>query len=84
MVNLACVGVGGWGKNLVRTFHSLPHCQLLYLCDLDKERLEEVGRSYPEARQTTSFEQILKDDQVQGVVIAATFTNVIHPRSERE
>ena len=82
MATLACIGVGGWGKNLVRTFHSLPNCQLLYLCDLNKERLEDVGRSYPDAQQTTSFEQILKDERVQGVVIAATASEHHHLAKE--
>lgn len=72
MVHLACIGVGGWGKNLVRTFHGLPNCRLIYLCDLDRERLKESSRAYPQTRQTTSFEEVLGDKQVEGVVIATT------------
>ena len=82
MVNLACVGVGGWGKNLVRTFHALPNCRLLYLCDLNKERLEEIGVSCPEAKQTPSFEEILKDERVQGVAIATTASEHYHLAKE--
>jgi len=82
MATLACIGVGGWGKNLVRTFHSLPDCQLLYLCDLNPERLEEIGRSYPEIQRTTSFEQVLKDKQVQGVAIATTASEHYHLAKE--
>lgn len=70
MVNLACVGVGGWGKNLIRTFHSLPICRILYLCDLDQKRLEEVGRAYPDTKRTASFEEVLGDKRVEGVVVA--------------
>ena len=72
MINLACVGVGGWGRNLVRTFHALPTCHVAYLCDLDSHRLEEVGRAYPDTQRTSSFEKILEDKRVEGVVIATT------------
>lgn len=72
MVNIACVGVGGWGKNLVRTFHGLSNSHLLYLCDVNKERLEEVGRAYPDVQKTSSFDTVLKDQRVEGVVIATT------------
>ena len=72
MVNLACIGVGGWGKNLVRTFHELSDCRVLYLCDLDPKRLEGVGHAYPDTQQTTSFEEVIADKRVEGVVIATT------------
>ncbi len=78
MVNLACVGVGGWGKNLVRTFQGLPNCRVLYLCDLNQERLSSIGRAYPDTRQTTSFEEVLNDKQVEGVVIATTASEHYH------
>ena len=34
-VNVAVVGLGYWGKNLVRTFAKLPRARLTGLCDLD-------------------------------------------------
>ena len=34
-VNIACVGAGYWGKNLVRVFHDLPEVHLSQVCDAD-------------------------------------------------
>ena len=32
-VQIACVGAGYWGKNLVRVFRELPDVQLRQVCD---------------------------------------------------
>lgn len=38
---VAVVGVGYWGKNLVRNFHEMG--ALTAICDSDKETLQRVG-----------------------------------------
>src|SRR5438270_181981 len=42
MLNVAVVGVGGWGKNLARNYFQIPDCSLKYMCDLSPRRLEEM------------------------------------------
>ena len=42
-VQIAVVGVGGWGKNLARNFHQLPDANLKYVCDLDQKKLDQGG-----------------------------------------
>jgi predicted dehydrogenase len=68
---VATVGVAGlnyWGPNLVRNFDDLA--ELTWLCDLDEERLTSLGARYPNARKTTSFEEMLADDALDAVVVA--------------
>jgi predicted dehydrogenase len=70
MITLAVVGVGGWGKNLARNYHEMPDCRLKYLCDLDREKLDGVQRQLPGTTATTDFDAILRDHEVQAVVVA--------------
>jgi predicted dehydrogenase len=67
---VAVVGLGYWGPNIVRVLQDFGDVEMRYLCDLDESRLERYGRRYPSARTTTSFEEVLADDEVQAVCLA--------------
>ena len=68
MKNIAVIGSGYWGKNLVRNFFELG--VLKTICDLDEVILEEFQDKYPNVHITTSFQDVLDDEEIQGVVIA--------------
>jgi predicted dehydrogenase len=68
MARIAQVGLGQWGKNLVRNFDELA--DLAWLCDLDDERRVDVAQRYSAARITASFDEVLEDDSVDAVVVA--------------
>ncbi len=70
MVNIGVVGCGYWGPNLIRNFVACPDTELLWMCDLDKPRLENVSRPYPGVETTSDLARILEDDRVDGVAIA--------------
>lgn len=65
---VAVVGCGYWGKNLVRNFHQLG-C-LSAICDSEPQRLEEMSRTYG-VKGTETFEDLLRDEEIQGVVVGA-------------
>jgi len=46
MKNIAVIGAGYWGKNLVKKFVDLG--SLSTICDSDKERLAEYNTAYPD------------------------------------
>jgi predicted dehydrogenase len=69
-VQVAVVGLGYWGPNLLRALFELEDVEVSYICDLDPERLERYGRRYPSARATRDFENVLADPTVDAVVIA--------------
>jgi len=70
MVKIACVGIGNWGKNLLRIFTGLSDCEVKYCCDIDKERTSWVEFSYPAIKSTCKLEEILEDSTVDALVIS--------------
>jgi len=70
MTTVAVVGVGGWGKNLARNYYEIPDCRLKYLCDLDQKKLDRLQVQLPGTLATTSYQTVLRDQEVQAVVIA--------------
>lgn len=69
-VTVAVAGVGGWGKNLARNYHEIADCRLKYVCDLDDRKLAAVGRQLPGTTATRDFAELLRDDELDAVVIA--------------
>jgi predicted dehydrogenase len=68
LTNVGVVGLNYWGPNLVRNFNDLA--ELTWLCDLDQEQLKTIASRYPNARTTSSFDEMLADDTLDAVVIA--------------
>ncbi len=46
-LNIAVVGCGYWGPNLIRNFNALPDCRVRYVCDKDQKRLAHMKQLYP-------------------------------------
>ncbi len=65
---IAVVGSGYWGKNLVRNFANLG--ALSTVCDSHTETLRLLGEQYPQCRTVTSYAEVLRDDGIQAVAIA--------------
>ncbi len=67
--NIAVVGAGYWGKNLVRNFNKLG--VLHTVCDLNLEvAINQVQRSKPLAHTTNKYQWVLDNPEIEGVVIA--------------
>jgi len=66
--NVAVVGSGYWGKNLVRNFHQLG--ALKWVCDQNETILKGFKSQYPDIETTTFYPQTLADPAIEGVVIA--------------
>src|SRR4051812_35207972 len=69
-VQVAVVGLGYWGPNLLRALFELEDVEVRYVCDLDLERLERYARRYPSARATRDYDNVLSDPLVDAIVIA--------------
>ncbi len=69
-LNVAVVGAGQWGKNLVRNFATARRCKLKYVCDLKEEALKLQKKNFPYIEITTNVEDVLADDSVDAVVIS--------------
>jgi UDP-2-acetamido-3-amino-2,3-dideoxy-glucuronate N-acetyltransferase len=66
--NVAVVGVGYWGKNLVRNFDALG--ALAALCDSDKSLGESYKKKYPAVKFYSKYSEILADPGISGVALA--------------
>ena len=67
-INLAVVGVGYWGKNLVRNFHELG--VLAALCDSDALLEEAFKNQYQGVKFYREFQQVLSDASIRAVALA--------------
>lgn len=72
MINIAVVGAGAWGKNLIRVFSEIPNVRLKYICDSDPSKLLAIQKIYPEAETVENLKPILLDPGVRGVVVASS------------
>lgn len=72
MIKLAQVGVGRWGKNLLRNFMQIEDCEVKYICEADPKLRTQIKEQYPEAKKkvVSSFSKALKDSEIDAVVIA--------------
>ena len=68
MLNIACVGAGYWGKNLIRNFHELG--VLKVICDDNINLLRSFSKQYPDAASYSSFSQVLTDNSIHAVSIS--------------
>jgi predicted dehydrogenase len=68
VTRIGVAGLGHWGPNLARNFDELA--ELTWLCDLDASLLERFAKRHPQARLTTSFEELLADKSLDAVVVA--------------
>ena len=66
--NIAVIGGGHWGKNLVRNFAELG--TLHTICDSSPEALSQFETLYPDANRETDFKQVLAKKEIRGVVIS--------------
>jgi UDP-2-acetamido-3-amino-2,3-dideoxy-glucuronate N-acetyltransferase len=65
---VAVVGCGYWGKNLIRNFAQLGVLRLI--CDSNEKSLQTQAALYSHVHATESFEQVLTDPNAHGVVLA--------------
>ncbi len=70
-VSIGVLGLGHWGPNLARNFAALPGARVDWLCDADEAARERQRPAHPQARLTDSFDDLLADDALDAVVIAA-------------
>lgn len=65
--NIAVIGCGLWGRNIVRNFYNLN--SLHTVCDLDAENLKIVKNDYPEVNVTNDFNEVLNNREINGIIV---------------
>jgi len=70
MINIAIIGYGYWGPNLVRNFNAVEGCKVKWVSDLRPERLQAIANNYPDIKTTKEIEDLYNDPEVDAIVIA--------------
>ena len=65
---VGCVGAGHWGRNLIRNFHGLGALEAV--AESNSEAVRSIGADYPDVDFTDSYQDLLENSLIQGIVIA--------------
>ena len=68
-INIAILGYGYWGPNLVRNFNKISNCSISYIVDKDINKLNEAKKLYPYLKCVTNPILAIKDETVDAIVI---------------
>ncbi|RAP27558.1 oxidoreductase [Candidatus Marinamargulisbacteria bacterium SCGC AG-333-B06] len=70
MVNVALIGVGYWGPNLLRNLITNNRFDLKIVVDLSEERRSYVRQHYPSVKVLSEVNDVFNDAEIDAVVIA--------------
>jgi predicted dehydrogenase len=70
-VSVGLVGLGYWGPNLARNIARSKNAELRYLCDLSTDLHDKYRSSFPNAKFTTDYQELLNDDSLDAIVLAS-------------
>ena len=73
-VGVAVIGCGYWGVNYVRVFSELPNVQVVAICDARIERLEEIGKRFPDIALVTDLADVLSRKDIEAVAVCTGAT----------
>ncbi len=71
VVNLACVGVGGMGRNDVRGL-AQAGATIVAQCDVDDDAAAESFRAYPQARKYKDWREMLERERTADAIMIST------------
>ncbi len=69
-LNIAVIGYGYWGPNLVRNFNELDGAVMHTVADLDEAALEKVAKRYPAVNTLTDARAVIDNPEIDAVAIA--------------
>src|SRR3989304_6369905 len=70
MLNIAQIGVGYWGPNLLRNLVANKRCTVPVVVDLSSERRDYVKINYPYISVTGNVDDVLQNPAIDAVVVA--------------
>jgi predicted dehydrogenase len=70
-MEVAVIGVGYWGPNLIRNFLGNSKVQKVHAYDINRQRLEFISKRFPEVQLTTDCDHLFKNNKIEIIVIAS-------------
>jgi predicted dehydrogenase len=68
--NVAVVGLGYWGPNLLRVLFDRTDVEVRWICDRDPSRLDRFARRYPGVRVSDDLDRLLDDPALDAILLA--------------
>jgi predicted dehydrogenase len=69
-MNVAVIGAGYWGPNLLRNLYETHLCERIVCCDLLDKNLKKMKSRYPTIEVESNYKNVLADDRIDAVIIA--------------
>jgi len=69
-MNVAIVGLGYWGPNLLRTFNENKNFKVKYACDVLDRNIDKLKNKYPLVAFTKAYSDLLSDPDIDLICIA--------------
>ena len=69
-INVAIIGCGYWGTNLIRVFSQVQEARLYNCCDMDVSKLKNVQSIYAHFKITNNYNDVVNDENIDAIIIA--------------
>lgn len=69
-INVAVIGMGYWGPNIIRNLLKVPQISKIYGCDIQKNKLNILKKNFPNVIATNDYILLLNQKKIDAIVIA--------------
>lgn len=69
-VNIGIIGLGAVGERLLKQFIAHPQTEVVAISDVNHERMNEVRRTFVDAKAYANYQDLISDDKVDLVYVA--------------
>lgn len=70
MINVALIGYGYWGTNILRNIVESPNFGDIYIFDTNPEKTKKAKQQYSQVIVTPSYEEILSNEAIEAVILS--------------
>ncbi len=69
-VKVAVIGLGAWGRDILKTLVRLPIAEVVAICDKYAPSVKKASADAPAAEQVEDYKKILENKEIKAVVIS--------------
>jgi len=70
MINIAVIGAGYWGPNLIRNFSKFNNSSVRLVADFNENKLKKIKNLYPAIEVTQSADDVFNSSEIDAVIVA--------------
>lgn len=69
MIRVGLIGTGHWGPNVANSFKATGRAEITWICDAHPDVMDALAKSYPRARTTVDYLDVIADPAVDAVAV---------------